>query len=103
MSRQGAIHFRQTKNPSTAMTAMITRAIVHHILSIPKAITESANRFDLMSGLPELFAQALNVRINGARINHTFVTPNFVQQAIALLHTATPLHQQSQEPELDAG
>src|SRR5205814_2452106 len=67
-----------------------------------KTITESAHGFDPVAGFAELFAQSPNVGVHRTRVDHTFISPNFVEQSIALLDAAAPLHQHPQKPELDA-
>src|SRR6267143_4337294 len=70
---------------------------------LAQTVTKAADGFDNVSGLAELFAQTAHVSIDRARVDHTFVAPNFVQKAVALLDAAAPLHQRSQKFELETG
>src|SRR5438093_11797805 len=73
------------------------------LLIFPQPVTETAHSFDGVTGFAEFFAQAAHVRVHGACVDHTFVTPNLVQQPIAVLHAATALNQGLQQFELQAG
>jgi len=43
------------------------------------------------------------MRINGARVDDAFVSPNLVEQTVPLLHAPAPLHQCAQKFEFKTG
>src|SRR5438552_13915204 len=75
----------------------------HARLTFAQTIAETANGFDSVAGLAQLLAQPANVRIDGAGINHAFITPDVAQQAIPLLHPAAPLNKSAQQFVFETG
>src|SRR6202022_1964043 len=73
------------------------------LLFLAQPVTETADRFNNVSGFSELFAQAPHVGIDSSGVDHAFVAPNLVEQTVALLDAATPLHQRAQQFELKTG
>src|SRR5206468_8908092 len=69
---------------------------------VSKPITETTHGFNRVTDLAEFFAQAAHVCIHCSSIDHAFVAPNFVEQAIAFLNPAPALHQRLQQFELQA-
>src|SRR5439155_23461089 len=55
-------------------------------LLFPKLVAKTAHSFNRIAGFPEFFAQAPYMRVHGAGVDHTFVTPDVVKQFIAVLH-----------------
>src|SRR4029453_14532935 len=54
-------------------------------------------------GFAKFFPQAAHVRIDGARIDDTFVAPDIVEQTIARLDAPASLHERPQKSKLKAG
>src|ERR1700745_2801067 len=75
----------------------------HARLTFAQTIAETANGFDSVAGLAQLLAQPANMSINGAGINHAFITPDVAKQAIPLLHPAAPLNKSAQQFVLETG
>src|SRR5881227_1596669 len=75
----------------------------HARLTFAQTIAETANGFDSVAGLAQLLAQPANVSIDGAGINHAFITPDVAQQAILLLHPAAPLNKSAQQFVFETG
>src|SRR5438552_3948803 len=75
----------------------------HARLTFAQTIAETADRFDRIAGLAQFLAQPADVSVNGAGIDHTFVTPDVAEQAVAFLNPAAPLHQRAQQFVLEAG
>src|SRR5215471_18657094 len=75
----------------------------HARLTFAQTITETANGFDSIAGFAQFLAQPADVSVNGAGIDHTFVTPDIAEQAVALLNTAATLHQRTQQFVLETG
>src|SRR6266478_2545409 len=66
---------------------------MHARLTFAQTIAKTADSFDSVAGLAQLLAQPADVGIDGAGIDHAFVTPDVAEQAVPLLHPAAPLHQ----------
>src|SRR5437763_2175511 len=75
----------------------------HARLILAQTIAETTDSFDSVARFAQLLAQAADMSINGARINHAFITPDVAKQAIPLLHPAAPLHKSAQQFVLEAG
>ena len=75
----------------------------HERSAFPDAIAETAHGLDRHGGFAQFFPQPAHVRIHRASVDQAFVTPNFIEQAVARLHPALPLHQHAQQFEFDAG
>src|SRR5207237_3337201 len=75
----------------------------HARLVFAQTIAETADSFDSVAGLAQLFAQAANVSVDGAGINHAFITPDVAKQAVPLLHPAAPLHKSAQQFVFETG
>src|SRR5438309_9221822 len=75
----------------------------HARLAFAQTIAETADSFDSVAGLAQLLAQPADVSIDGAGIDHAFITPDVAEQAVALLHSAAPLHQSTQQFVFEAG
>src|SRR6267143_448077 len=69
----------------------------HARLTFAQTIAETANGFESVAGLAQLLAQPANVSVDGAGINHAFITPDVAQQAIPFLHPAAPLNKSAQQ------
>ena len=65
----------------------------HARLAFAQTIAETTDSFDSVASLAQLLAQPADVSIDGAGIDHAFITPDVAEQAIPLLHPAAPLHQ----------
>ena len=63
----------------------------HTPLLFPKLVAKTAHSFNRIAGFPEFFAQAPYMRVHGAGVDHTFVTPDVVKQFIAVLHAPAAL------------
>src|SRR5438132_3339960 len=70
---------------------------------LAQAVTKSTHGFNDVPRFSKLLAKTANMRIDRAGIDHAFVTPDFIEQTILLLHAAAALHQCSQKFELQAG
>src|SRR3977135_485282 len=68
----------------------------HARLTFAQTIAETAAGLDTVGGLAQFLAQPENVSIDGAGIDHAFITPNDAQQAVPLLHPAAPLNKSAQ-------
>src|SRR5438309_11635458 len=75
----------------------------HARLAFAQTIAETADSFDSVARLAQLLAQPADVSIDGAGIDHAFITPDVAEQAVALLHPTAPLHQSSQQFVFEAG
>src|ERR1700730_12735277 len=75
----------------------------HARLAFAQTIAETTNSLDSVASLAQLLAQPADVSIDGAGIDHAFITPDVAEQAVALLHPAAPLHQSTQQFVLEAG
>src|SRR5690606_20662286 len=69
----------------------------------PESIAGAAQRLDVLGGSAELLAQALDVRVDGARGQARIMAPHVVKERPAGLHAAAPCEQRGQEPKLDRG
>src|SRR5437764_5620053 len=76
---------------------------MHARSAFAQTITEAADSFDGVAGFAQLLPQAADVSIDGASINHAFVTPDVAEEAVPLLHPAAPLHQGTQQFVLETG
>src|SRR5438270_3691330 len=75
----------------------------HARLTFAQTIAKTADSFDSVASLAQFLAQPADVGIDGAGIDHAFVTPDVAEQAVPLLHPAAPLHQSAQQFVLEAG
>ena len=75
---------------------------MHARLTFAQTIAKTADSFDSVASLAQFFAQPADVSIDGAGIDHAFVTPDIAKQAVPLLHPAAPLHQSTQQFVLEA-
>src|SRR5207244_96132 len=75
----------------------------HARLAFAQTIAETTDSFDSVASLAQLLAQPADVSIDGAGINHAFITPDIAKKAVPLLHPAAPLHQRTQQFVLEAG
>src|SRR4029077_13670873 len=64
---------------------------------------ETADSFDSVPSLAQLLAQPPDVSVDGAGINHAFITPDVAKQAVPLLHPAAPLNKSAQQLVLETG
>src|SRR4051794_30014795 len=103
-SFQGAIHFRQTTT-APIMTAPLRKLKAIHPIdsAFSDAVTKTADRLDRVRRFAQLLPQSPNVRVDGARVDETFVTPDFIEQPVAMLNAPLPTHQHAQQLELDPG
>src|SRR5215471_7141155 len=69
---------------------------------LTQPISKPADSFNNVAGLAEFFAETPNVGIDRTGVDHTFVTPNLVQQTIAFLNASAALHQRAQKFEFKA-
>src|SRR5215472_594264 len=74
-----------------------------HTLLVADAIPKAADGLDDIAGLSEFFAQAADVRVHSASIDHAFVAPDLVEQFVSVLYAAPTLHQRPQQLELETG
>src|SRR5213592_3981686 len=83
-SFHGAIHRRQTTSAVTRKTAASRQSANQPMKcsAFPDAIAETPHSFNGPGGFAEFFTHPAHVRIHRASIDQTFVTPNFIQQAI---------------------
>src|SRR5437773_9618530 len=70
---------------------------MHARLTFAQTIAKTADSFDSVARLAQLLAQPADVGIDGASIDHAFITPDVAEQAVPLLHPAAPLHQTAQQ------
>src|SRR5881392_4467378 len=75
----------------------------HARLAFAQTIAETPDSFDSVASLAQFLAQPADVGIDGAGIDHAFVTPDVAEQAVPLLHPAAPLHQSAQQFVLETG
>src|SRR5207302_2950763 len=75
----------------------------HARLAFAQTIAETTDSFDSVASLAQLLAQPANVSIDGAGINHAFITPDVAKQAVPLLHPAAPLHKSAQQFVFETG
>ena len=61
-------------------------------LLFPESIAKTAHGFNRIAGFPEFFAQAPYMRVHGTGVDYTLVTPDVVEQFIAVLHAPAALH-----------
>ena len=66
-------------------------AFAPHPLLFAEPVAEPAHGFNCIASFPEFFAQAAYVRVHGTGIDYTLVTPNVVEQFIAVLHAPAAL------------
>src|SRR5438132_14350527 len=76
---------------------------MHARLTFAQTIAKTADSFDSVASLAQFLAQPADVGIDGAGIDHAFITPDVTEQAVPLLHPAAPLHQSTQQFVLEAG
>src|SRR5438270_5114462 len=65
----------------------------HARLILAQTIAETTDSFDSVARFAQLLAQAADMSINGAGIDHAFITPDVAEEAVSLLHSAPALHQ----------
>src|SRR6266699_6537769 len=70
---------------------------MHARLTFAQTIAETADSFDSVASLAQFLAQPADVGIDGAGIDHAFITPDIAEEAVPLLHPAAPLHQGAQQ------
>src|SRR6266480_3479199 len=75
----------------------------HARLTFAQTIAETADGFDSVASLAQFLAQPADVSIDGAGIDHAFITPDIAEEAVPLLHPAAPLHQSAQQFVFEAG
>src|SRR6476620_6617223 len=75
----------------------------HARLIFAQTIAETTDSFDSVAGPAQLFAQPANVRVDGAGIDHAFITQNVAQQTVPLLHPAAPLNKSAQQFVFETG
>src|SRR5438067_6131852 len=75
----------------------------HARLTFAQTIAETADGFDSVARFAQFLAQPADMSINGAGIDHAFITPDVAKQAIPLLHPAAPLHKSPQQFVFEAG
>src|SRR4051794_7098603 len=66
------------------------------------AVTETTHGFNRARGLAQFFSEATHMGIDGAGINHTFVTPDFVEEAVAFLDSSLAAHEHAEQLKLHA-
>src|SRR5207244_11987565 len=76
---------------------------MHARLTFAQTIAKTADSFDSVASLAQFLAQPADVGIDGAGIDHAFVTPDVAEQAVPLLHPAAPLHQGMQQFVFETG
>src|SRR5438270_4453414 len=76
---------------------------MHARLTFAQTIAKTADSFDRVASLAQFLAQPADMSINGAGIDHAFITPDVAKQAIPLLHPAAPLHKSPQQFVFEAG
>src|SRR5438477_1751177 len=76
---------------------------MHARLTFAQTIAKTADSFDSVARFAQLLAQPADMSINGAGIDHAFITPDVAEEAVSLLHPAAPLHQSAQQFVLEAG
>src|SRR5205085_9273997 len=69
---------------------------MHARLTFAQTIAKTADSFDSVASLAQFLAQPADVGIDGAGIDHAFVTPDVAEEAVPLLHPPAPLHTSSQ-------
>src|SRR2546430_14642703 len=74
----------------------------HARLTFAQTIAETADGFDSIAGLAQFLTQPADVGVDGAGIDHTFITPDVAEQTVAFLDAAAPLHQRAQQFVLEA-
>src|SRR5437870_10560252 len=75
----------------------------HARLGFAQTIAETTDSFDRVASLAQFLAQPADVGIDGAGIDHAFITPDVAEQAVPLLHPAAPLNQSAQQFVFEAG
>src|SRR5437660_9530281 len=75
----------------------------HARLGFAQTIAETADSFDSVAGLAQLLTQPADVSIDGAGIDHAFITPDVAEEAVPLLHPAAPLNKSAQQFVFEAG
>src|SRR5438477_12956663 len=70
---------------------------MHARLTFAQTITETTDSFDTVASLAQLLAQPADVSIDGAGIDHAFITPDVAEQAVTPLHPAASLNQHEQQ------
>src|SRR5882724_5693640 len=76
---------------------------MHARLTFAQTIAKTADSFDSVASLAQFLAQPADVGIDGAGIDHAFITPDVAEEAVPLLYAAPPLHQRAQQFVLEAG
>src|SRR5205814_7457443 len=76
---------------------------MHARSTFAQTIAETTDGFDRVTGLAQFLPQSAHVSIDGAGVDHAFVTPDVAEQAIAFLNATAALHQGAQQFEFDAG
>src|SRR3954452_21723581 len=76
---------------------------MHARLTFAQTIAKTADSFDSVASLAQFLAQPADVGIDGAGIDHAFVTPDVAEEAVPLLHPAAPLHQSAQQFVFETG
>jgi hypothetical protein len=70
-------------------------------LLLAQPVAVSADGHDGVGRCPQLLAQPADMRIDRARVDRAFITPDLAQQMVALLHPPPPAHEFDQELELE--
>src|SRR5438105_5019666 len=76
---------------------------MHARLTFAQTIAKTADSFDRVASLAQFLAQPADVGIDGAGIDHAFITPDVAEEAVSLLHPASALHQSVQQFVFEAG
>src|SRR5436190_13919597 len=76
---------------------------MHARLTFAQTIAKTADSFDSVASLAQFLAQPANMGIDGAGIDHAFITPDVAKQAVPLLHPAAPLHKSAQQFVFETG
>src|SRR4030095_3506312 len=75
----------------------------HARLTFAQTIAKTADSFDSIASLAQFLAQAADVGIARAVIDHASVPPDIAEEPVPLLHPAAPLHQSAQQFVFEAG
>lgn len=68
-----------------------------------EAVADASYCPHIVRGIPQLLAQALNMRVDGAGRFECLRTLHFPEQRLASLNTPAALIQQHQQPEFECG
>src|ERR1019366_536776 len=68
-----------------------------------EAVTDPAHAADARRRYPELLAQPLHVRVDGARRDLSLVAPDVAQARLARLHARAPVEKRAKQPEFERG